>query len=77
MPQTVQILFSMENNMNDKQLKPYMVSYVNANYEDLHDKLVLLQSEPHAIKVVLEKYEDSKFVFNSKAVTKTPRTEAA
>ena len=62
--------------MDDKQLKPFTVSYVNANYEDEHDKLVLTQSEPHAIKAVLETYEDAKFVFNSKAVTKTPQTEA-
>ena len=66
----------MESNMNDNQLKPFMVNYVNANYEDVLDKLVLAQSEPHAIKVVLETYEDTKFVFNSKAVTKTPQTEA-
>ena len=63
--------------MDDKQLKTFMVSYVNANYEDVHDELVLAQSEPHAIKVVLETYEDARFVFNSKAVTGTPQTEAA
>ena len=77
MPQTVQNLLSVESDMNHKQLKPFMVSYVDANYEDVHDRLVLAQSERHAIKVVLETYEDAKFVFNSKAVTKTPQTEAA
>ena len=63
--------------MDDKQLKPFMVSYVNAHYEDVHDQLVFARSEPHAIIVVLETYEDAKFVFNSKAVTETLQTEAA
>ena len=30
----------MESNMNDNQLKPFMLNYVNAKYEDMLDKLV-------------------------------------
>ena len=63
--------------MNDNQLKPFKVSYVNAHYEDVHNKVVLAHSEPHAIKVVLETYEDAKFVFNSKAVNETLQTGVA
>ena len=63
--------------MEMEQLKPYFVSYVNAHYEDVHDQLVFAYNEPHAIKFVLETYEDAKFVFDSKEVAKTLRTKAA
>ena len=59
------------------QLKPYLVSYVNAQYEDVHDQLVFAYDEPHAIKTVLETYEDAKFVFDSKAVAEILETEPA
>ena len=63
--------------MSAPQLKPYFVSYVNAHYEDVHDQLVFAYNEPHAIKIVLETYEDAKFVFHSKEVAETLETEAA
>ena len=63
--------------MSARQLKPYYVSYVNAHYEDVHDQLVFAYDEPHAIKTVLETYEDAKFVFDSKAVAETLETEPA
>ena len=63
--------------MSVPQLKPYLVGYVNAHYEDVHDQLVFAYDEPHAIKTVLEIYEDAKFVFDTKAVAETLETEAA
>ena len=63
--------------MSVPQLKPYLVDYVNAHYEDVHDQLVFAYDEPHAIKTVLETYEDAKFVFDTKAVAETLETEAA
>ena len=63
--------------MKVQQLKPYFISYVNAHYEDVHDKLVSAYNEPHAIKFVLETYEDAKFVFHTKEVAETLHTEAA
>ena len=57
--------------MNVAQLKPYFVSYVNAQYEDIHDQLVFAYDEPNAIKTVLETYDDAKFVFDSKTVAET------
>ena len=63
--------------MTAPQLKPYLVSYVNAQYEDIHDQLVFAYDEPSAIKTVLETYEDAKFVFDSKAVVETLKIDAA
>ena len=63
--------------MKVQQLKSYFVSYVNAHYEDVHDQLVFAYNEPHAIKFVLETYEDAKFVFDSKEVAETLHNEAA
>ena len=63
--------------MEMQQLKSYFVSYVSAHYEDIHDQLVFAYNEPHAIKILLETYEDAKFVFHSKEVAETLHTEAA
>ena len=63
--------------MTAPQLKPYLVSYVNAQSEDIHDQLVFAYDEPSAIKTVLEIYEDAKFVFHSKEVAETLEKEAA
>lgn len=63
--------------MSLPQLKPYFVSYVNAQYEDIHDQLVFAYDEPSAIKAVLQTYKDAKFVFDSKPVAETLDTEAA
>ena len=63
--------------MNEQRLKPYYVSYVNANYEDIHNQLVFAYNEPQAINIVIETYEDAKFVFHSKEVIETLHTEAA
>ena len=54
--------------MTIPQIKPYVVSYVNAQYEDIHDQLVFSYDEPSAIKTVLQTYKDAKFVFDSKPV---------
>ena len=43
----------------------------------MHDQLVFAYNEPYAIKIVLETYEDAKFVFHSKEVAETLHTEAA
>ncbi len=40
--------------MNEQRLKPYYVSYVNANYEDIHNQLVFAYNEPQAINIVIE-----------------------
>ena len=58
-------------------MKLYFVRDVNDHYENVHDLLVFTYGEPHAIKIVLDTYEDAKFFFNSKAVSKTLRTKAA
>ena len=63
--------------MTAPQLKPYLVSYVNAQYEDIHDQLVFAYDEPNAIKTVLETYDDAKFVFHSKEVVEALKTKAA
>ena len=63
--------------MEMQQLKSYFVSYVNAHYEDVHDQLVFTYNEPHAIKIVLETYEDAKFIFHSKEVAETLQNEVA
>ena len=60
-----------------QQLKSCFVSYVNAHYEDVHEQLVFAYNEPHAIKIVLETYEDTKFVFDSKEVADTLHNDAA
>ena len=63
--------------MKVQKIKSYFVSYVNENYEDVHDQLVFAYNEPHAIKVVLETYKDAKFVIDSKEVAETLHTDAA
>ena len=48
-------------------LKPYLIGYVNKHYEDVDDQLVFAYDEAHATKIVLETYQDAKFVFQSRA----------
>ena len=49
-------------------LKPYLIGYVNAHYEDVDDQLVFAYDEAHATKIVLETYQDAKFVFQSRPI---------
>jgi hypothetical protein len=39
---------------------------VNKHYEDVDDQLVFAYDEAHATKIVLETYQDAKFVFQSR-----------
>ena len=47
-------------------LKPYLIGYVNEHYEDVDDQLVFAYDEAHATKIVLDTYQDAKFVFQSR-----------
>jgi len=49
-------------------LKPYLIGYVNELYEDVDDQLVFAYDEAHATKIVLETFQDAKFVFQSRPV---------
>jgi hypothetical protein len=52
--------------MLNPYLKPYLVRYVNENYEDLDDQLVFAYDEAHATKILLETFHDARFVFQSR-----------
>ena len=41
---------------------------MNENYEDVDDQLVFAYDEAHATKIVLETYQDAKFVFQSRPI---------
>ena len=56
----------LENAMFRKELKPYLVGYVNGHYEEVDDQLVFASNEAHAIQTILQTFDDAKFVFNSK-----------
>ena len=55
--------------MLKKELKPYLVGYVNSHYEDVDDQLVFAYNEAHAIETILQTFDDAKFVYNSKQLT--------
>ena len=56
----------MENIMLRKELKPYLVGFVNGHYEEVNDQLVFAYNEAHAIETILETFDDAKFVYDSK-----------
>ena len=58
----------MDKIMLERYLKPYLIGYVNENYEDVDDQLVFAYDEAHATKIVLETFKDAKFVFQSRPV---------
>ena len=49
-----------------KELKTYLVSYVNGHYEEVDDQLVFSYNEAHAIETILQTFDDAKFVYKSK-----------
>ena len=52
--------------MLEKELKPYLVGYVNGHYEEVDDHLVFAYNEAHAIKTILQTFNDAKFVCESR-----------
>ena len=52
--------------MLGKELKPYLVGYVNGHYEEVDDQLVFAYDEIHAIEIILQTFDDAKFVYESK-----------
>ena len=48
--------------MLGKELKPYLVGYVNGHYEEVDDRLVFAYDELHAIETILQTFDDAKFV---------------
>ena len=56
----------LENATLGKELKPFLVGYVNSHYEDLDDQLVFAYNEAHAIHTVLQTTDDAKLVHDSK-----------
>jgi len=52
--------------MHSKELKPYLVGYVNGHYEEIDDQLVFAYNEAHAIETILQNFGDAKFVYESK-----------
>ncbi len=62
------IVYMLENAMLRKELKPYLVGYVNGNYEDVDDQLVFAYNEAHAIETILQTFDDAKFVYDSQQV---------
>ena len=56
----------MEKIMLRKELKPYLVGFVNSHYEEVNDQLVFAYNEAHAIETILETFDDAKFVYDSK-----------
>ena len=49
-----------------KELKSYLVGFVNGHYEEVNDQLVFAYNEAHAIEPILETFDDAKFVYDSK-----------
>ena len=56
----------VEKAMLEKELKPYLVGYVNGHYEEVDDQLVFAYNEAHAIETILQTFNDAKFVYESK-----------
>ena len=52
--------------MLGERLRPYLVGLVNGHYEEVDDQLVFAYNEAHAIETILKKYDDAKFVYESK-----------
>ena len=49
-----------------KELKPYLVGFVNGHYEEVNDQLVFAYNEADAIETTFETVDDAKFVYDSK-----------
>ena len=49
-----------------KELKPYIVGFINNHYEEVNDQLVFAYNEAHAIETILHTTDDAKFVYDSK-----------
>ena len=49
-----------------KELKPYLVGFANGHYEEVNDQLVFAYNEAHGIETILEKFDDAKFVYDTK-----------
>ena len=60
------IKYMLEKTMLEKELKPYLVGYVNGHYEEVDDQLVFAYNEAHAIETILQTFDDAKFVYESK-----------
>ena len=60
------ITYMLEKTMLEKELKPYLVGYVNGHYEEVDDQLVFAYNEAHAIETILQTFNDAKFVYESK-----------
>ena len=60
------IRYMLEKTMLERELKPYLVGYVNGNYEEVDDQLVFAYNEAHAIETILYTFDDAKFVYESK-----------
>ena len=54
--------------MLEKELKPYLVAYINGHYEEVDDHLVFAYNEAHAIATILQTFDDAKFVYDSKSL---------
>ena len=52
--------------MLGRELKQYLVGFVNGHYEEVNDQLVFAYNEAHAIETILETFDDAKFVYDSK-----------
>ena len=52
--------------MLGKELKPYLVGYVNGHYEEVDDQLVFAYNELHAIETIIHTFDVAKFVYESK-----------
>ena len=52
--------------MIGKELKPYLVGYVNGLYKEVDDHLVFASSEVHATETILQTLDDAKLIYDSK-----------
>ena len=66
LPLLIVTVNSLEKVMLRKELKPYLVVFVNGHYEEVNDQLVFAYNEAHAIETILQTFDDAKFVYDSK-----------
>ena len=52
--------------MLEERLRPYLVGFVNGQYEEVDDQLVFGYNQVHAMETILKTYDDAKFVYESK-----------
>ena len=48
-------------------LRPFYVSYVNGDNQEIDEELVFAESEPEAVRTILTTFEDTKFVYETKS----------